>query len=204
MMNWFDILIGILLLIALINGYRKGLIMQLVGLATIVMAAIFGGRLAERILPEITGLTNLSPEAARVLSFILAFALIAIVLSLIGRLLQKFIDVVLLSFFNRLMGAVIATGTMMLFLSIILNLVLMLDKNEVVIRKEIREDSFFFERVEAVVPAMIPYLNQEFWDEYVPEKYREEIEKKSDSIYQPLPGGERIDSTYQQRYFDVN
>src|SRR5690554_2015424 len=204
MMNWFDILIGILLLIALINGYRKGLIMQLVGLATIVLASIFGGRLAERILPEITGLTNLSPEAARVLSFILAFALIAIVLSLIGRLLQKFIDVVLLSFFNRLMGAVIATGTMMLFLSIILNLVLMLDKNEVVIRKEIREDSFFFERVEAVVLAMIPYLNQEFWDEYVPEKYREEIEKKSDSIYQPLPGGERIDSTYQQRYFDVN
>ncbi|MBK5195411.1 MAG: CvpA family protein [Proteiniphilum sp.] len=203
-MNWFDILIGILLLIALVNGYRKGLIMQLVGLATIVLAAIFGGRLAESILPEIIGLVNLSPEAARVLSFILAFALIAIVLSIVGRLLQKFIDVVLLSFFNRILGAVIATGTMMLFLSIILNLVLMLDKKEVVIKKEIREESFFFERVEAVVPAIIPYLNQEFWDEYVPEKYREEIEKKSDSIFQPFPGSNLIDSTYQQRYFDVN
>ena len=204
MMNWFDILICILLLIALVNGYRKGLIMQLVGLATIVLAVIFGGRLAEIIHPEITGLINLSPEAARVLSFILAFALIAIILSIVGRLLQKFIDVVLLSFFNRLLGAVIAAGTMMLFLSVLLNLVLMLDKKEEVIKKEIREDSFFFERVEAVVPAMIPYLNQEFWNEYVPENYREEIEQKSDSIFQPLPGSNLIDSTYQQRYFDVN
>jgi len=41
-MNWFDLLIALLLLIALVNGYRKGLIMQLVGLATLVLAAIFG------------------------------------------------------------------------------------------------------------------------------------------------------------------
>lgn len=203
-MNWFDLLIALLLLIAFVNGYRKGLIMQLVGLATLVLAAIFGGRLAEKILPEIHRLIEISPDAARVLSFVLAFALIAIVLSLVGKMLQQFIDVVLLSFINRLSGAVIALGTMMLLLSIILNLVLMLDKEQVVIKKEIREESFFFERVEAVVPALVPYLNQALWDGFIPEKYREEIEKKSDSIYQSLPDSNPIDSAYQQRYFDVN
>jgi len=119
-MNWFDLLVGILLLIAFINGYRKGLIMQFVGLATIVLAAIFGGRVAGRILPEITRLTEMSTDVARVLSFVLAFALIAILLSLIGRLIQKFIDVVFLSFINRLLGSVISIGTMMVLLSIIL------------------------------------------------------------------------------------
>lgn len=203
-MNWFDLLIALLLLIAFVNGYRKGLIMQLVGLATLVLAAIFGGRLAEKILPEIHRLIEISPDAARVLSFVLALALIAIVLSLVGKLIQKFIDVVLLSFINRLSGAVIALGTMMLLLSIILNLVLLLDKEEVVIKREIREDSFFFERVEAVVPALVPYLNQALWDGFIPEKYREEIEKKSDSLYQSLPDSNPIDSAYQQRYFDVN
>ncbi len=203
-MNWFDLLIALLLLIAFVNGYRKGLIMQLVGLATLVLAAIFGGRLAEMILPEIHRLIEISPDVARVLSFVLAFALIAIVLSLVGKMLQQFIDVVLLSFINRLSGAVIALGTMMLLLSIILNLVLLLDKEEVVIKREIREDSFFFERVEAVVPALVPYLNQALWDDLIPEKYREEIEKKSDSLYQSLPDSNPIDSAYQQRYFDVN
>lgn len=193
-MNWFDLTISILLLIAVINGYRKGLIMQLVGLATIILAAIFGGRVAETILPEIKRLVDLSPEIARVLSFVLAFAAIAIALSLIGRLLQRFIDVVFLSFVNRLLGALIAAGTMMVFLSIILNLLLMLDKDEQVINKETKEESFFFERVEAVVPAIVPYLEPQLWDEIIPEKYREEIEKKSEPV---------IDSTYQQRHFNV-
>ncbi|HBG57810.1 CvpA family protein [Proteiniphilum sp. UBA1028] len=204
MTNWFDILTGILLLIAFINGYRKGLIMQLVGLATIVLAAIFGGQLAEKILPEINRLMEMSPNAARVLSFVLAFALIAIVLSLIGKLIQKFIDVVFLSFINRLLGSVIAVGTMMLFLSILLNLVLMLDKNETIIKKNIREESFFFKRVEAVVPAIVPYMDKELWEDYIPRKYREELERKADSIYQSLPDSNRIDSVYQQRHFNIN
>ncbi len=193
-MNWFDLTVGILLLVAFINGYRKGLIMQLVGLATIVLAAIFAGRLAKIILPEITRLVDISPEMARVLSFVLAFAGIAIVLSLVGRLLQRFIDVVFLSFINRILGAVIAAGTMMVFLSILLNLVLMLDRNEKIITQNIKQESFFFERVEAVVPAIVPYLHPELWEEIIPGKYREEMEKKN---------GPSIDSTYQQEHFNV-
>lgn len=203
-MNWFDVLVGILLLIAFIDGYRKGLIMQLVGLATLVLAAIFGGRLAERILPEIIRLIDISPASARVLSFVLAFALIAIILSLIGRLIQKFVDVVLLSFINRLLGSVVAMATMMLFLSILLNLILVFDKKETVINKRTRQESFFFERVEAVVPAIIPYMKKELWEEYIPNPYREELEKKSDSTYRYLPEGALIDSVYQQQHFNVD
>ncbi len=203
-MNWFDVLVGILLLIAFIDGYRKGLIMQLVGLATLVLAAIFGGRLAERILPEIIRLIDISPASARVLSFVLAFALIAIILSLIGRLIQKFVDVVLLSFINRLLGSVVAMATMMLFLSILLNLILVFDKEETVINKRTRQESFFFERVEAVVPAIIPYMKKELWEEYIPNPYREELEKKSDSTYRYLPEGALIDSVYQQQHFNVD
>lgn len=204
MTNWFDLTVGILLLLAVINGYRKGLIMQLVGLAILVLSAIFGGRVAEMILPHLTGWINLSPEPARVLSFLLAFAAIAIALTLVGKLIQRFFDLVLLSFLNRLIGAVIAAGTMMLFLSILLNLLLLLDRNETVISPQIKEESFFYSRVEAVVPAIVPHLNSRLWDEYVPKSYREEMEKKSDSLYQSLPEGQTVDSSYQKRYFDVN
>lgn len=200
-MNWFDLFVIVLLIIAFIRGYRKGLIMQLVGLASIVLAAIFGGNLAAKILPWINETLNLSPGFAGVLSFVIAFGIIASVISLIGVLLQKFIDVVFLSFFNRILGSVIAIGTMMVFLSIILNLVLMLDTNESFIKEEIKEESFFFERVEAVVPAIVPYLNQDFMEDYIPENYRKEIESKSDSIYRNIPG--IIDSTFQQKHFNV-
>lgn len=203
-MNWFDLTTLILLLVALVKGYRKGFIMQLVGLTVIVLAAIFGGKLAETILPEINRFLDISSNLARVLSFLIAFGLIAVVISIIGRLIQKFVDVVFLSFFNRILGSVIAVGTMMVVLSIVLNLVLMLDKRENMISNEIRKESFFFERVETVVPAIVPYLDKEFWEEYVSENYRKEIEKKSDSLLKNIPGINNIDSTFQKRHFKVD
>lgn len=201
-MNWFDLVVLILMLIALVNGYRKGLIQQLVGLAIIILSAIFGGKLAAYILPELNRFLDLSPNLARVLSFLLAFAAIAIVISLIGNLIQKFVNIILLSFVNRLLGSFIAVGTLMFILSIILNLVLMLDKKENLISKEIKNESFFFERVEAVVPAVVPYLDKEL-SEYIPENYREEIENKSDSIFQKTPRGKEIDSIFQKEHFTV-
>ena len=203
-MNWFDLTTLILLLVALVKGYRKGFIMQLVGLTVIVLAAIFGGKLAETILPEINRFLDISSNLARVLSFLIAFGLIAVVISIIGRLIQKFVDVVFLSFFNRILGSVIAVGTMMVVLSIVLNLVLMLDKRENMISNEIRKESFFFERVETVVPEIVPYLDKEFWEEYVPENYRKEIEEKSDSLLKNIPGINNIDSTFQKRHFKVD
>ena len=96
-MNWFDLTTLILLLVALVKGYRKGFIMQLVGLTVIVLVAIFGGKLAETIC-EINRFLDISSNLARVLSFLIAFGLIAVVISIIGRLIQKFVDVVFLSF----------------------------------------------------------------------------------------------------------
>ena len=201
-MNWFDLVMLFLLLIALVNGYRKGLVQQLVGLAIILLSAVFGGKLAAYIFPELDRFLELSPDLARVLSFILAFAAIAIVISLIGKLIQQLLSVILLSTVNRILGSIIAVGTLMFILSIILNLVLVLDKNETVISEETKKDSFFLERVEAVVLAVVPYLNKELW-ELIPKNYREEIENKSDSIFQNTPKGKDIDSVFQREHFTV-
>lgn len=203
-MNWIDLTAGVFLLIALFNGYRKGLVMQIVGLTTVILAAIFGGRLAELILPELNRLIDISPNVAHVLSYIFAFVAIAIVIFLIGKMIHKFINAVQLTFINRLLGGIVAMGTTMLFLSILLNLVLMLDPEERLIKKETKETSFFFERIESVVPAMVPYLNKEIWNQYIPEKYRKVIDEKSDSLKQYAPNNIQIDSTYQQKYFEID
>ena len=201
-MNWFDLIVLILLLISVINGYRKGLIGQLVGLAIILLSAIFVGNLATYILPILNDYLDLPANLSRALSFLIAFATIAIVISIIGKIIQKLLNIVLLGFVNRMLGSIIAIGTLMFGLSIILNLVLMIDKKENLISKEIKEESFFFERVEAVVPAIVPFLDKELW-EIVPKDYREEIEKKSDSIYQNTPRGVEIDSVFQKEHFNV-
>jgi membrane protein required for colicin V production len=168
-MNWFDITIGIFLLLAFINGYRKGLIMQLIGLAGILLAIIFGGKFASVILPHLDRTFDWSPQVLHVLSYALAFVAIALVASLAGQIIERIINIIFLSFFNRILGGVTGVAIAMIVFSLLLNLLLVFDKDEQIIGARIRNNSFFFERIEAVVPTIAPYLNKELWDEYIPE-----------------------------------
>ncbi len=203
MLNWFDLIILILLLIAFINGYRKGLVMMLAGLVTVILAAIFGGKLAVRILPELQKLFDMSPQLANVLSYVAAFLAIAVVLGLVAALVQKIFETVNLNFVNRLLGSVVSVATTTIVLSILLNLVLMLDSGERMIKPDVKEKSFFYERIQAVVPAIVPYLDKKMWEEFVPEKYRKQIESYDGE--QLVPGtGNPIDSAFQRKYFETD
>ena len=173
-MNWLDIVIGFFLLIAFFEGYRKGLIMQLVVLAGVLIAVIFSGKLANVIQPTLERITDFTPETLQVASYILAFIAIAIVAVVVGRLVETIINVIFLGFFNRLLGGVIAMATTVVIFSLALNLLLILDTDNQIFSERTKSDSFFFNRVETVVPAIVPYLNRELWERYLPEIYREE------------------------------
>ncbi|MPM61059.1 hypothetical protein SDC9_107913 [bioreactor metagenome] len=197
MLNWFDLLVLIFLIVAFINGYRKGLVSMLVGLATVVLAAVFAGKLADSLLPHIQKLFGSSPQVATVLSYVAAFLAIGAVVSIIGFLIQKLFESVNLNFINRILGSVVSIGTTVVVLSILLNLILMLDRKEKIIKPEIKQKSFFYERVRVAVPAIVPYLDKETWEEYVPEKYREQLENN-------MGNGQPIDSAFQKKYFETD
>ena len=194
-MNWFDLTVLIFLLIAAVNGYRKGFVAMLGGLATILLAAIFGGKLATVVLLYLNAWMELSFNVASVIAYVVAFLLIAVTVGLLVKFIQSILQAVSINFLNRLAGILLALGTTMLLLSILLNLVLMLDINEKIIKPAIKQQSIFYERVQVVVPSVVPYLNQETWEKYVPQKYRDEIEKST-----PY---ERVDSGYRQKYLET-
>ncbi len=203
MLNGFDLIILIFLLVAFVNGYRKGLVMMLVGLATVILAAVFAGKLAVTVLPYLQKTFDFSPQVIHVLSYVAAFLAIAAVVSLIGFLVQKVFESVNLNFINRILGGVVSMGTTVVVLSILLNLILMLDGEEKIIKPNIKQKSFFYEKVRVAVPAIVPYLNKEVWEEFVPEKYRKQIEN-SGSINYDTENGQPIDSAFQKKYFETD
>ena len=203
MLNWFDLVVLIFLLVAFINGYRKGLVMMLVGLATVILAAVFAGKLAVSVLPYLQKTFDFSPQVTHVLSYVAAFLAIAAVVSLIGFLVQKLFETVNLNFINRILGSVVSIGTTVVVLSIFLNLILMLDGEEKIIKSDIKQKSFFYEKVRVAVPAIVPYLNKEVWEGYVPEKYRKQIEDYGGANYD-TENGQPIDSAFQKKYFETD
>ena len=196
MNNWFDIAILIILVIVFLKGFRKGMIKMLIELAIILLATIFGGKLAVIVLPHLQELTNISDNYAIITSYIISFIAIAIVMSMIGKLFEKVIEIVSLSLINRIIGGVISMGISMVILSIILNGILIIGKNNTFIGPEIKENSFFYDRVQSVLPSITPYIDYSDIQKIIPENIIEQIETINSIGV--------IDSSYQKQYFKVD
>lgn len=198
MTNWFDIVTIFLLIFALIKGYKKGLIMQITGMLTIILSAVFGGRVAKVILPQLQNYFQTLPSnIGTVISYAIAFVCIGLVISLIAKLVHKLFNAANLSFVNRLLGSIISLSTMMIILSLIINLVQMIDFKEDIIKPNIKKESFFYKPVQSIIPAIVPYLNKEALVKLAPKNYRKTDEK---NITLPT----KIDSVFQQKYFGTD
>lgn len=181
MLNWFDIVITITLVVAFFSGFHKGLVRQLINLITLIIGIAFAGHLAKIFLPWLLQVTELSYTVASVISYLMAFGIIMVILSIIGSIIQELIKIVHLNFLNKLLGSFVSIGIAAIVLSLILNLILILDPKEEIIKKETKQNSFFYEHIQIVVPTLFPYLNSDVWEQYFHKKYRDKTKKDQQS-----------------------
>ncbi len=184
-MNWFDIIVTLILLAAFVRGIQKGVVMQLAGFAAIIIGAIFAGRVAKIMLPFLLETVNISVNVAVVISYIIAFIIIVFAVKMIGKMLHGLFEALHISIINKILGAVIGLATTMVILSIFLNLAILVDPEEEIITSEIKIESFFYNRVQILVPIIVPYLNKDLWEKNIPERYKPNIEKEDNKTNLP-------------------
>ena len=84
-MSVIDLIVGLLMLWAVFNGWRQGLILQLCSLAGIVLGAWLGIRFGT----EAGALLHLDEEFAAAGGFLAVFVVVLIAVAIVGRLLRK-------------------------------------------------------------------------------------------------------------------
>lgn len=106
-MKTLDIILLIPLVFGAIMGFKKGLLIEVIGIVAFVLAIIAGFKLMEvgiTILSEyIDGYSELLPF----ISFIVIFLAIILLINMLGKLLKKMIDMTILGGFDRAAGAVV-------------------------------------------------------------------------------------------------
>ena len=173
-MNWFDIAILLVFFIAFIRGGQRGLTMQLAGLVAIIIGAIFAGKAADILLPYLLKTINISTYLAIVLSYVFAFLIIVFAIKLLGKMLHTLIEALHIGFLNKIIGAIVGVISASFVLSILLNLAVVLDPKEKVVTSNIKSNSYFFTKIEKVVPVIVPYLKKEVWEKYIPKQLKED------------------------------
>ena len=103
-MNWLDVIILLPFLVGLVRGLMRGLISEIIAFAVVILGAL-GARLAA---PVVSGglLTLFAwPQGVcDVVAYTLIFLAIAVALSLLAKLLTRFLRAIHLGWTNRLLG----------------------------------------------------------------------------------------------------
>ncbi len=168
-MSWFDIIVLLVLLGAFVKGIKKGLTMQLAGLIAIIVGAIFAGKAANIISPFLIKTISISANIAGVLSYVLAFAIIVFGIKFIGKMIHSLFEALHISFINKILGAVLGVISASIVLSILLNLAVMIDPEEDIITHNLKTETFFYSKIQKVIPIIVPYFKKEVWEKYIKE-----------------------------------
>jgi len=160
-MNILDVLIGIPILWMAYRGFSKGFVIEittllalLVGIYAAINFSFYAGDLIEEYL-------TLEDKYTSILSFAITFVAVVIVIMLLGRLLEKFIDMIALGFLDKLAGSAFGIVKAVLIISALLLVINTFDKNETFISPKRKANSMLYTPVSSVLPAILPMINFE-------------------------------------------
>ena len=159
-MNTIDIVLGIILLIALVVGYKKGLFVALAGLVGIIAgvygAVYFSGYAAS----YLAGWTNWNEQTVNLAAFAVTFLAILLLISMAGKALTKIADFAALGIINKLLGAVFNVLKFAFIISVVFMFV-NASPTFSILSEEDRDTSVLYAPVASLAPLVVPYILKE-------------------------------------------
>ncbi len=156
-MNYFDIIVGGLLLLALLKGFKKGLVIELATLAALVLgiwgAVEFSG-ITEQYLSQ-----HINSDHIGLIAFFVTFILIVIGVHIIAKMLDKLVSAVALGLINRILGAAFSVLKYAFIISVLLAVFNSFDKNFNIIPDKQKESSILYTPMSKLALTIFPYLH---------------------------------------------
>ena len=161
-MNIIDIILLILLAVALIAGFRKGFVKQVISLAVLIVGAWLSTRLATEVSQWLVALLKYEGAMLNIVSFILIFLAVAILLNLIGKLIEKILKITMLGWLNRLLGMIVSVFKIAILLGIAVYLIDSLNNILGFIPEEDIASSQLYAPIKGVAETLFPFIKSLF------------------------------------------
>ncbi|MDR1258764.1 MAG: CvpA family protein [Tannerellaceae bacterium] len=152
-MNWLDITLICLAVIGFVKGLFDGVIKQVVSLIALIVGIFFCTRIALWLRGHIIE-WGFPEQGTTVLSYILGFMLIVGLFLLAGEVLHRVIGATPLSILNHIGGGFFGLLIMLLFLSLLFNMIDIIDRGSALISEVSKIESRLYDPVRMIIPAL--------------------------------------------------
>ena len=162
-MNTLDVILLICFLPAIIQGFRKGFISQVIA----IVAIIAGAHLSLRFSPEAAQwmgqYIHASQQILKVTSFALIFIASAIVLNMAGRLTEGMMKLVMLGWLNKLLGVAFSLIKAGLIVGLAIMVFCSLNNTFNFVSEDILKESVLFTPMKDLAYTVFPHLKELFF-----------------------------------------
>ena len=148
-MSWLDILILLPLLVGLVIGIKRGLIIELTNLISIIAGVVCARLLSAPVAAWIAQQFTWPEAVCSVVAYTLLFLISTILLYLLGKLLTKLFKAVKLGWLNRLLGGVFGLAKYAIIVLFVVLCVHQLDTQFQFLQEDLKEESVVYK---AVIP----------------------------------------------------
>lgn len=157
-MNIIDIIILICLIPALIQGIFKGFISQAISIISLILGAWASARFAGIVCNWLAQYISGSEQVLKIVAFVLIFIVVIVGLTLLGKLLEKVIKLVMLGWVNRLLGAVFALMKWLLVMGLLVIAFNSINETFGLVKPEVLAQSHLYPMLTGIADTVFPYL----------------------------------------------
>ena len=157
-MSVLDIILGALLLFGLVNGFIKGLFVEIASLLALVLGVYGAIHFSDFAADLLQSRFDWSEKTINITAFAITFVVIVLTISLAGKALTKIADFAALGIINKLLGGVFGALKIGLILSIILIVFDKMNRTLPFVDKSELEESVLYNPVKSLAPTIFPSI----------------------------------------------
>ena len=183
-MTWsaIDLILAIPLLLAAWRGFRKGLIIEIATLVGLVAGLFAGYYGADRVADSLADSWDLKASTLHGIGFLIAFAAVLVAVYLLGKVIEKAVDLVALGLVNKGLGALFGLAKMGLLLSVaIYFLNLAFGKDEWLPKDQVKQ-AVLYPVVSDAASWLVPEMSQKGFLERAREQAEDGLENLREGV----------------------
>ncbi len=158
-MNILDIILVVPIIWLMYRGYQKGFIIELSSLVALILGIYLAINFSGYASDFLTRNFNISDKYLNILAFIVTFMVVVFGVYMVGKILEQFINILLLGFINKIAGAAFGVIKAAFLISVVLWIINSFDMSRTVIKDSLRQGSILYEPIEQFAPSVIPKLS---------------------------------------------
>ena len=159
-MNYIDIIIFGVLVISTISGFSNGFVKELASLAALIFGVWGAIKFSSFTVQKLYDLFDISGIWIDIIAFIITFALIVVIIRIIGIIVDKLTKAMDLGGLNRTLGLVLGLVKATIFLSVLFFILNAIDAKRPFLPKEKTKRSAFYKPISEVVPAIVSIIDK--------------------------------------------